>query len=184
MTSLVAFTGLAGSGKSTACQALLDEGWIRVKFADGLKNMLRAFYRSCGIEDSAYIEARIEGDMKEEPCPFLRGRTPRHAMQTLGTEWGRDCISPDLWVQAWRQRVGTLLSDGVPVVTDDCRFVNEADAVRRLGGRIVRVERPGLSTGAHASEAMAFEPDMVIHNDKTIEQFQHAIVYVFDRTEF
>jgi hypothetical protein len=39
MSRLIAFTGPAGSGKSTAASALVEEGWVRVKFADQLKNM-------------------------------------------------------------------------------------------------------------------------------------------------
>ena len=46
---LVAFTGLAGSGKSTAAQVLIDAGWVRVKFADILKSMLQTYYEMCGL---------------------------------------------------------------------------------------------------------------------------------------
>jgi len=185
MSRLIAFTGPAGSGKSTAASALVEAGWVRVKFADPLKNMLRAFYASCGLEHNPYIEARIEGDMKEEPDPFLRGRTPRHAMQTLGTEWGRCQIAQDLWVAAWEQKVMSLFARGLDVVVDDCRFANEAEAVRRLGGKIVMLEgrSAGIGTG-HSSEAMPFEPDMRVQNTAPLDQFLNAVVYVFDRTDF
>lgn len=69
-------------------------------------------------------------------------------MQTLGTEWGRDLIHPSLWTRAWMARAGSGL-----VVTDDCRFENEAEAVRRLGGHIIRVVRPGTDNWTtHVSE--------------------------------
>ncbi len=185
MSRLIAFTGPAGSGKSTAASALVEEGWVRVKFADPLKSMLRAFYASCGLEHNPYIEARIEGDMKEEPDPFLRGRTPRHAMQTLGTEWGRCQIAQDLWVAAWEQKVLSLFNRELDVVVDDCRFANEAEAVRRLGGKIVMLEgrSAGIGTG-HASEALPFEPDMRVQNTTSLEQFLHDVVYIFDRIDF
>lgn len=177
---LIAFTGPAGCGKSTAAEALVEMGWARVKFADPLKNMLRALYYSCGIEDTAFIEARIEGEMKEEPDPLLRGRTPRWALQTLGTEWGRNLISEDLWTAAWRNKVNGLLAEGVDVVADDCRFPNEAEAVRRLGGKVVQIlGRCAGIGGRHASERMEIDPDMKIANAATIEGFQTDVIYVF-----
>lgn len=179
MTRLVAFTGPAGAGKSTAAQALVDTGWRRVKFADPLKNMLRQFYRDCGLEH-AEIEERIEGSLKESRDWTLMGATPRHAMQTLGTEWGRGCVAGGLWVHAWEQRVKALLMDGVDVVTDDCRFDNEADAVRRLGGRVARIVGRGGIEGAHASENGVAEVDLVIHNTAAQDHFANGVRYIFD----
>jgi hypothetical protein len=157
MTRLIALTGLAGSGKSTVAKHLTANHGYRVeKFAGPLKDMLRGF---------GLTERHIEGDLKEVPCDLLGGKTPRHAMQTLGTEWGRNLISPTLWVGAWSSRAATG-----SVVCDDCRFPNEAAAVRALDGIVVRVVRPGLAcTGGHASEAHqdGIKPDAVLWNDET-----------------
>lgn len=162
----------------------MEEGWVRVKFADPLKSMMRSFYRACGIEDEHFIESRIEGVMKEEPDPFLCGRTPRRAMQTLGTEWGRDCIARDLWTRAWTQRVLSLLNRGMDVVADDCRFANEAEAVRALEGRVIRIIGRDRGIGAaHVSESPDFEPDMTIRNTSCLYDFTNYIIYVFDRTD-
>ena len=181
---LVAFTGPAGAGKSTAAAVLVGEGWQLVKFASPLKDMLRAFYRACGIDNEAYIDARIEGDQKEEPDPFLRGRTPRHAMQTLGTEWGRDLIASDLWICAWRQRVGGLLAAGVDVVTDDCRFANEAEALRQLGGVIVEVTGRAKSIESHASETRDATPDIIVNNVRCKTVFMWEILCLLRETDF
>ena len=142
--TIIAFTGLAGAGKSTAAFHLVkSRGFERVRFAGPLKAMMAAL--GC-------TQAEIDGDRKELPCDLLGGKTPRHAMQTLGTEWGRDLIQPDLWIRAWRHAVDALPA-GVPVVVDDCRFPNEADAIKAAGGLLVRIERPGAGTAsAHESE--------------------------------
>jgi CRP/FNR family transcriptional regulator len=58
-------------------------------------------------------------------------------MQTLGTEWGRQCMDADIWVRAWAARAALLTS----AVADDVRFQNEADMIRNLGGVIIRVMR-------------------------------------------
>lgn len=174
---LVAFAGRAGSGKSEAANILLDDlHWTRVKFADILKSMLRAYYEMCGL-DADEIDERLEGDLKETPDPFLNGRTPRHAMQTIGGEWGRDLMDEKLWVSAWKRRVQLKLRAGYSVVVDDLRYQNEADAIRELGGEIIMLEgfnsRP-LSD--HASELMDFDPDVVVRNDSTIRDLRLNIL--------
>lgn len=144
--TVIAFSGLAGSGKSTAAEHLINRhGFTRVRFAGPLKAMMAAL----GLTPD-----EIEGHLKEQPCALLGGKTPRYAMQTIGTEWGRDIINRDLWIRAWRAAVDKL-PPGAPVVVDDCRFPNEADAVRAVGGVLVRIERAGAGAGGaagHSSE--------------------------------
>lgn len=145
MPQVIAITGLAGSGKSTIAQMLGARGFKLVKFADPLKEMLKVI----GLGP-----AELEGERKALPCKLLLGRSPRHAMQTLGTEWGRHQIHDDLWCSIWRSRTKQWLLDGHNVVCDDCRFENEVRAVQDLGGQIWNVRRPGLrSAGNHSSEA-------------------------------
>lgn len=159
MRNLIALCGQAGSGKST-CAAKMSNyyGYTPVKFAGPLKDMLR----SLGLS-----EKQIEGELKEVSCELLGGHTPRYAMQTLGTEWGRQLISTSLWVSAWKKRVEQIIRLGGKVVVDDCRFDNELLAVRALGGIAIRIERPGLkSIGAHVSESAISDLDMpVVKND-------------------
>lgn len=154
---VVAFSGVAGSGKSTAAQHLVDTlGYTRVRFAGPLKAMIRAI----GLQDE-----HIEGDRKEVPCDLLQGKTPRHAMQTLGSEWGRACLGEDFWVGIWRMSAQHVLDGGGRVVTDDCRFPNEAATVRRMGGSVYRVTGRGGIPGWHVSESQGFLADGVIEND-------------------
>jgi hypothetical protein len=150
---LIAFTGLAGAGKSTAAAHLVKHrGFTRVRFAGPLKAMMAAL---------GLTAAQIDGNEKELPCELLGGKTPRHAMQTLGTEWGRTCIGDDLWIRAWQ---AALPATG-NVVVDDCRFPNEAEAVRAAGGLLVRIERPGTGTAsAHSSETHALPAARTLHN--------------------
>jgi hypothetical protein len=144
--TIIAFTGLAGAGKSTAAMHLVKSlGFERVRFAGPLKDMMRALGLS---------EREIDGDLKEKPCDLLGGKTPRYAMQTIGTEWGRDLIDSDLWIRAWQNSISRVPT-GVNVVVDDCRFPNEAKAVGSAGGILVRVDRPHVwsSSANHSSES-------------------------------
>lgn len=164
---LVALCGRAGSGKSTAAEYLTSaHGFTLVKFASPLKDMLRAI---------GLTERHIEGDLKESPCDLLQGKTPRLAMQTLGTEWGRNLIGAHLWVSAWRSRVESLLTQGENVVVDDCRFLNEAAVVRALGGVVVMLEGRAVDVGLHSSETFEFEPDFRIENTGSLADLRQAI---------
>ena len=79
------------------------------------------------------IREQLWGDEKETPLDFLGGKTPRQAMQTLGTEWGRNLIYDGIWLHAWERAFNKC---STPVVVDDLRFINEAEMIKRLGGKI------------------------------------------------
>jgi hypothetical protein len=175
----IGFCGPAGAGKSTAALRL-TERWrfARVRFAEPLKAMLRAV----GCTD-----AEVDGEHKERPSALLCGRTPRQAMQWLGTEWGRDLIGPDFWVEAWKAAVERVepfrlafsnpkedVEDLRLVCADDVRFQNEVDAIHAQGGLIVEIRRPeaqSASGSGHKSEQRPFEPDLVIENDGDLRAF-------------
>lgn len=167
--TIIAFTGYAGAGKSTAANILIENGWARGKFAAPLKNMLRSLLRDQGAS-ADLIERMIEGDLKEVRHPMLNGRTPRHAMQTLGTEWGRTCINEDLWVDAaMRNILG-------PTVFDDCRFPNEAAAIQSSGGIVVEVRRQGVGpVNGHVSEVLP-EPDWILKNDGDLNALRFSVL--------
>lgn len=154
---LIAFCGYMGSGKTFSADYLVEGlSYTRVKFAGPLKDMLRTM----GLDDR-----HIEGELKDKPSKLLCGRTPRWAMQSLGTEWGRDCIGVDLWGNLWEQQVTKLLESGRPVVVDDCRFDNEVMRVKKLGGLVILLKNPTSETGdKHPSECLPTNPDITIVN--------------------
>lgn len=165
---LIAVTGMKGSGKDTFAHALIKQGFIQTRFADPLKNMLRTLFADCGVDAEDYIE----GPFKEVPTDILCGKTMRHAMQTLGTEW-RDTIDRKLWSNLWAKKAELLISTGYAVVVTDCRFIHEAAMVRNMGGYIVRIERPThRNDDPHISEQemLLIEPDEIVINDGTISK--------------
>ena len=144
--AIVAFCGLATCGKTSLALGLVKHrNFHRISFADPIREMLRGL----GLTTAQMSEG------KNDPLAMFGGKTPRQVMQSLGTEWGRDLVSPTLWIDATRQRIlSALATHGVAgVVIDDCRFDNEAAMVRSLGGIVVEVTRPGLARMNHASEA-------------------------------
>lgn len=147
MRKVIGLIGRKSSGKDTAAKALT--GFENVKMAGALKDMLRALLRYQGVPGS-HIERMIEGDLKEEPSQYLSGRTPRYAMQKLGTEWGRHLMHSDFWVNIVANKIDNSSCD---IAITDVRHQNEADMIAERGGMVVRVDRPGIvSDDTHSSE--------------------------------
>lgn len=170
---ILGITGKKGSGKDTFARPLIEDGWHHFKFADPLKAMLDVMLWYSGVE---YLERHqlINGSRKEEPLDVLGGQTTRHAMQTLGTEW-RDTICENLWTNIWLNRVKEALADGnFNIVCTDVRFPHEVEAVRSLGGKIIRIVNgfsPSDSSDTHASETLMdnIVPDFTYKNKLVCE---------------
>lgn len=170
---IVGFTGRKRSGKDTAAAALVQEGFTRFSFAAPLKLMLRTLLDYQGVPE-ATIQEMLEGSLKEAPSWFLGNKSPRHAMQTLGTEWGRNLIGENFWVETL-----TIAARSTPlVVVSDVRFPNEVDAVRRNGGKVIRISRPGLAANDdHPSEALidTLPVDLDVANDGGVVDLHRKI---------
>lgn len=173
----IGLVGLAGSGKSEVARVLTEEfDFVRVKFADPLKNMLRTMLADIGhtAED---VERYLEGDLKEGLVDGIGhlGATARHLMQTLGTEWGRNAVHPDLWMSLWAAKAERFAH----VVADDVRFENEVAAIRAAGGKIIKVVRDEVkAVAAHVSEELQAEPDLHIYNSGTLDDLRKKVRYI------
>lgn len=170
---LIGFTGLAGSGKTTARNALESVGWKNVKMAAALKDMARVLFCAAGLDP----EECVEGKLKEESLQELFGKSPRYVMQTLGSEWGRDCINHDIWVNLAKKQCLDLMDKGINVVIDDVRFDNEAEMIRSIGGKVVLLKGRGGISGSHVSEN-GTHPDLAINNLGSIDQFKRDVIYI------
>jgi len=161
--TIIGLCGAIGSGKTTVARRLVNHGWVRHRFADPLKSMLAAL----GLNES-----QLDGHLKEEPSKLICGRTPRVAMQTLGTEWGRNEMGPDIWVNAWEHK----LPGNRNVVADDVRFPNEAKIIKELGGKIIRIVRARpFPLSDHISEKHELLEDRLILNDGSVPQLYAKI---------
>lgn len=167
---VVGICGAAGSGKSTVASHLVNNhGFVVMKFADTLKDMTRVLLYDMGFDEDV-TEAMIEGDLKEHPIDGIDA-SPRRIMQTLGSDWGRDMIHPEVWTRIWSERVTTVLREDptARIVADDVRFVNEVDAVRRMGGQVAHIYRDDLPiVEAHQSENGAPSWEIGYRNDGTL----------------
>jgi len=79
------------------------------------------------------------------------------------SDWGRG-FNPDFWVDHWREEVLVYHSR---IIVDDCRSMNEAMAIRALGGVIIEIRRspfPGASD-SHITEVQDWPADMRVLNE-------------------
>lgn len=141
MTLLIGIAGHKRSGKTTLANMLAAKHkFYHTSFAAPL----RAFI--CDILD---ISLQQLEDEKEKPIDWLDGVTPRHMLQTVGTEWGRAMVHPDLWVRSALRRT----ADHHGTVISDVRFENEAYAIHAAGGKVLRLSYPGVVLAdQHVSE--------------------------------
>ena len=171
---IIGLAGRKGSGKTTAARALADHAATLVaplNFADPLKRMLRVFLTA----------EQTDGDQKEQPIDWLDGVTPRRLMQTLGTEWGRDTVHPDFWIRLWERQAADLLSwPNAVVVVADVRFPNEVAAVRRLGGKVIWIDRAVAAADQHVSERQleATDCDGFLRNGSTVDSLAREVVHM------
>jgi len=156
MRKIVGLFGKKGSGKTVVAKHMTTRGYKRMSMADPMRDMLRAI----NIGDEYIV------DDKTKVIPTL-GKTGRYALQTLGTEWGRDLISEDIWVNAMKRR---LTGGDELVVIDDIRFPNEADMIQDIGGTLCKITRPSANNiDTHGSEShygdMPFDYEIINDRD-------------------
>lgn len=119
------------------------------------------------------VEQMVEGDKKEWEIPLL-GVSTRFLMQSLGTDWGRKMIRPDIWLRIVARRLHRLEREGRSVVVDDVRFPDEFDLIANGDGIMVKVVRPGAAPSGHESEGQLGwrKFDVVLHNDGTVPELR------------
>lgn len=166
---IIGLCGAAGAGKGEVARILSLRGYATVAFADPLYEAVSA------ITGLSVAELQDRG-RKENALDWI-SYSPRRLLQSLGTDWGRNMIHPEIWVMAAMRRV---LPGGDYCFTD-VRFVNEAAAIKARGGVVWRVDRPCRSTlesaaASHESER-GIPPeylDAVIQNDGTLADLEAA----------
>lgn len=141
---IIGVVGLIGSGKGAVAEYLVNsKGYKKLSFADPVKDAAagmfgwnRAMLQGDTPESRAWREEKDEFWSKVLERPF----SPRIALQEIGTEVGRNYFHPDIWLKALEKKI---LDDAghSNYVIDDCRFANEIELVKKMGGKIIAVMR-------------------------------------------
>ena len=150
---LIAFTGLAQTGKTTAANFI--PGAKILSFADPVKQIALSSFNWDGVKDE-------------------KGR---RLLLVIGTECGR-AYDNDIWINKMREQIKIYAPLFNVIAIDDCRFDNEPELVKELGGIVIEILRPGCVPDGHASE-QGISPyliDRQILNDGTIEQLKEKVL--------
>lgn len=120
---IIGLSGKRGSGKTTGAMYLEENyGFKLVSFAKKLK------------EYAEIMHPGISKWHKEIPRKELGGETPRTYYISLGEH--ERYYDQDYWLKAPK-----IEDQTGNIVIDDVRFKNEADFIRKLGGKIIRLNR-------------------------------------------
>ena len=172
---LIAFTGYKGSGKTTASKYLITvQDYEKLSFASPLKNICKEVF--------GFTEEQLYGSEKETVDPFWNIE-PRKVLQIVGTELfrkelGRHIpnIGEDIWTKCLQKKI--MNNPNAHFVIDDLRFPNEAELIRSLGGKIIRIHRPGTVCDGHDSEKYVdhIQSDLDIMNNGTETELHEKII--------
>lgn len=188
-------TGAIGVGKSKVASYLVEHGYKEYAFARPLKEIAKVL---------GFSDTEVYGTQEQKLAinPFW-GVSGREFLQTFGSEVCRDFLptvlptmfrtKQTLWCQLAEKFVQETVAENndACIVFSDGRFPDEAEFVRRVGGIVIRIERPSLSSSsstssseskaqAHQSEqgASSIQPDCVLVNDGTLAQLAIATITI------
>lgn len=204
---LVALLGKAGAGKNTAADYLSKLfNTKQIALADPLKRICKEVFDFSDQQLYGPSEYRNAPD-KRYPrdvrcpkctnygffsdgtqCPTCLGKgtvtehlSPRWALQTLGSEWGRSCYK-DIWIDyGIRSAAHAWDVERRPVIITDARFKNEAQKIHDAGGEVWKIIRPGAGAQGgvanHPSEVEqdSIAPDLTIDNSGSLDDLEKLL---------
>lgn len=140
---IIAFGHRKRVGKDTCAKFAMSEIKIRypkvrikkVGFADKVKDIAHQLYGWAGLKGADYYEQHEEE--REIVLPAI-GKTPRQVWIGVGNGI-RSAVGYD---GTWFDYVINTYKDLDYLIISDLRFVGEAEAIRKVGGILVRVDCP------------------------------------------
>jgi len=168
MQKIIGLSGYSRSGKDTLADRFEQRhGFYKISLADPIRQALYSLdpnidYQGYRVNLKQIVDAEGWEALKEHSFEY------RPLIQRMGMT-ARQLWGEDFWVE----RLFEWEIAG-HIIVPDVRFRNEADAIRERGGKIWRIERPGVSpTNGHLSEVSmdGYDFDAVLVNDGSFVDF-------------
>jgi hypothetical protein len=185
---LIGLTGPHGSstecGTEIVARRLVEKyNFAQLSFADPMHDMLAAML--C-LSREQLDRLMLDPDWREKPLWNL-GTSPSRLLQTLGNEWGRRTVNPNVWLALLQQRLAfiqdELSHEYAGVVIADVRFDNEARFLRQHG-TLVHVMWPEFTAATTATDTptlSALPNDRILINRDSVDlhrQLDHMMLNV------
>jgi hypothetical protein len=143
--TIIAICGFQGAGKDTLANILIEKhGFVKLSFAGAVKDVAACIFGwDREMLEGTTPESRKKREIVDEwwanrlNIPNL---TPRWVLQNFGTELFRYHFHPEIWVACVEKKISNYKN----VVITDCRFPNEINTIKKLGGKIVHIYRKSL----------------------------------------
>jgi hypothetical protein len=176
---IIGISGKLGSGKDTVANTIkkIDPTFQTKAYAYKLKQIV-SILTSCPIEHTMSQEG------KNSYVPEF-DMTIGQMLQKLGTNVMREGFNENVWINALMIELNKI--EGNYIVTD-CRFKNEAEAIKKAGGILIRVERPVNPIAANSNRDLTHPSetdlddyagfDHIILNDSDLQGLNNKVVSV------
>lgn len=181
---IIGIAGELAAGKDSAADTLVSHyGFARESMARALRQECVEVLRNQRLPDIAATPEDVQAIIKLGLTVdvYAKPSTPeaRRLLQWYGSEYRRG-QDPDYWVK----KIEPLLNHVMDLVIPDIRFANEADMVRRHGGRVWLINRPHdrkLTTHLHShiSEKFCTEYtnwDLIIYNVGNLKDLENNVL--------
>lgn len=178
----IAFGHRKRVGKDTAARFLasqlrVEHGFNNVVvkgYADKIKDIAFQLYSWAGLKEGHYYDEHPEE--KEIPLPTL-GKSPRQIYIAIG-----NCLRSDIYNDTWIDYLlHTVVAD--ICIIKDFRFPNEAQAIQRCGGLLIKISRPGSPIDADGADDQLVNWDgwdYHIINNSDMRGFHNQVVTLTD----
>lgn len=167
---IIGLSGKKRHGKDTVANIIKiysNRKVVTLSFAKPIKQALSIIH--------CISESHFDDESKESMLPC--GKTPRQLAQWLGTDVYRNQFDNNIWLNNMESRIMRYAAEDVLIVITDCRFQNEIDFVRSLGGSVWKVDASMrvCCTDMHESERVSDDCDIFIDNNLGITQLENTV---------
>lgn len=187
--SIVGLAGKAGSGKNTAADSVAFSDYKQFAFASPIKKIAQIMFH---LEDKHLYDNVVKEQiiLNDDGSPkwYIEGvaASPRLMFQWLGTKM-RTEVASDYFVKSMNEEIkkeikkATNENKEAKIIITDVRFPNEAEFIRKMGGLILKIERPSVITTTELTEHESEKDlpsdliDRVIYNDGTIGDLRYSL---------
>lgn len=184
---IIGFAGEKQSGKNTGADFISAKyekklRIVELSFAKKLKESAAACFgirKDDAIDWSDWLKEHGTIEIADWYAPDGSIKVSgREFLQNYGTEAHRKIFGDDFWVNQVLPENFREIKPQITLITD-CRFPNEAERIKDLGGKIIEICRPNQnSKDNHASEKPLPEDliDLTLINNRDLPYFKTLLL--------